>query len=264
MTNGVRQGAILSGFAYCFYMNELFSKLRKNKSGCWVRGTYLGIMGYSDDSLLLAPSLDALQEMLKICEEYAGTHNLKFSTDKDPNKCKTKCLAFLLKDRPLPAMKLCGNSLPWVDSGKHLGMNIETKIDGMKGDLKQKRAQYISRNNDILQEFSFSHSTTKMMINAIYNTHLSGSCLWDLFSREAVQMESTWNVSIRLMMNLPRETHRRLIEPLSGIKHIKFTLLKRFLSFLQQIKKSTKNAAKFLLDSIYLDTRSITGYIVND
>ena len=196
--------------------------------------------------------------MLKICEEYAGTHNLKFSTDKDPDKCKTKCLAFLLKDRPLPAMKLCGNSLPWVDSGKHLGMNIETKIDGMKGDLKQKRAQYISRNNDILQEFSFSHSTTKMMINAIYNTHLSGSCLWDLFSREAVQMESTWNVSIRLMMNLPRETHRRLIEPLSGIRHIKFTLLKRFLSFLQQIRKSTKNAAKFLFDSTYQDTRSIT------
>ena len=216
-------------------------------------------MGYSDDSLLLAPSLDALQEMLKICEEYAGNHNLKFSTDKDPNKCKTKCLAFLLKDRPLPTMKLCGNSLPWVDSGKHLGMTIETKIDGMKGDLKQKRAQYISRNNDILQEFSFSHSTTKMMINAIYNTHLSGSCLWDLFSREAVQMESTWNVSIRLMMNLPRETHRRLIEPLSGISHIKFTLLKRFLSFLEQIRKSTKNAAKFLLDSIYKDTRSITG-----
>ena len=90
MTNGVRQGAILSGFAYCFYMNDLFAKLRRNKSGCWVRGTYLGILGYSDDSLLLAPSLDALQEMLMICDEYADAHNLEFSTDRYTAKCKTK------------------------------------------------------------------------------------------------------------------------------------------------------------------------------
>ena len=259
MTNGVRQGAILSGFAYCFYMNDLFAKLRKNKSGCWVRGTYLGILGYSDDSLLLAPSLDALQEMLTICEEYAGTHNLRFSTDRDPAKCKTKCLAFLLRNHPLPPMTLCGNALPWVDSGKHLGITIETKLDGMKGDIKKKRAEYISKNNDIIQEFGFSHPRTKIQINSIYNTHLSGSSLWDLFSREAIMMQNTWNVSIRLMMNLPRETHRRLIEPLSGIPHIKFTMLKRFLSFLQQIRNSSKQASKFLLESIYMDTNSITG-----
>ena len=95
MTNGVHQGAILSGFAYCFYVNNLFAELMRNKHGCWVRGIYFGILGYSDDSLLLAPSINALQEMLKICEEYAGKHNLKFSTDKNPSKCKTKCLAFL-------------------------------------------------------------------------------------------------------------------------------------------------------------------------
>ena len=36
-----RQGAILSGFAYCFYVSDLFATLRKNKSGCWVNGFYL-------------------------------------------------------------------------------------------------------------------------------------------------------------------------------------------------------------------------------
>ena len=259
MTNGVRQGAILSGFAYCFYMNDLFSKLRKNKSGCWVRGTFLGILGYSDDSLLLAPSLDSLQEMIGICEEYAETHNLRFSTDKNPEKCKTKCLAFLIKDRPLPPMTLCGNTLPWVSSGKHLGMNLENKIHGMKGDLKRKRADFISKNNDILQEFSFSHPRTKILINSIYNSHLYGSSLWNLFSREAVMMENTWNVSVRLMMDLPKETHRRLIEPLSETQHIKIIMLKRFLSFIQQIRNSSKIASKSLLESILLDARSTTG-----
>ena len=147
------------------------------------------------------------------------------------------------------------NINPWVDSRKHL----ETKIAGMKGDVKKKRAEYIAKNNDIIQEFGFSHPRTKILINTIYNSHLSGSCLWDLFSREAEMMENTWNVSMRLMLNLPKETHRRLIEPLSGIPHIKFSMLKRFLAFLQQIRNSDKEASKFLLESIYKDTNSITG-----
>ena len=259
MTNGVRQGAILSGFAYCFYMNELFSTLRKNKSGCWVKGTFLGILGYSDDSLLLAPSLDSLQEMISVCEEYAASHNLRFSTDKDPKKCKTKCLAFLQKTRPLPSMILCGNPLPWVSSAKHLGITISNKMDGMKTDILIKRASYIDKNNEILQEFGFSHPNTKIKINSIYNSHLTGSCLWDLFGREAVMMENTWNVSMRLMLDVPRETHRYLIEPLSKTKHIKTVLIRRFLSFIQQIRKSNKVASKFLLDSILLDARSTTG-----
>ena len=259
MTNGVRQGAILSGFAYCFYMNNLFTLLRNNKSGCWIRGTFFGIIGYSDDSLLLAPSLDSLQEMLSICENYAEVHNLRFSTDKNPEKCKTKCLAFLLKKRPLPEMFLCGNPLPWVSSGKHLGITIENKIDGLKADIMIKRAQYIAKNNDILQEFNFSHPRTRIELNSIYNSHLSGSCLWDLFSKEAVMLEKTWNVSMRLMLNLPRETHRCLIEPLSETTHVKTILVKRFLTFLQQIRNSNKSASKFLLESILHDTNSTTG-----
>ena len=31
--NGVRQGAILSGILYCFYTNDLFSNLRRNRTG---------------------------------------------------------------------------------------------------------------------------------------------------------------------------------------------------------------------------------------
>ena len=171
MTNGVRQGAILSGFAYCFYVNELFTTLRKKKSGCWIRGSFFGIVGYSDDSLLLAPSLDSLHEMIKTCEEYANAHNLRFSTNKDPNKCKTKCLAFLQKSRELPPMYLCGDPLPWVASGKHLGMMLENKMNGMKKDILMKRAQFINKNNEILQEFYFSHPCIKIKINNIYNLH---------------------------------------------------------------------------------------------
>ena len=44
-------------------------------------------LGYSDDNVCLAPSLSALQDMIN--EEFAKSHNLRFSTDLEPKKCKT-------------------------------------------------------------------------------------------------------------------------------------------------------------------------------
>ena len=91
LTNSVRQGAVLSAILYCFYVNNLFQILRRNGTGCWLKSHYFGIIGYSDDSFFIAPSIDSLQEMLNICEQYSFMHNLKFSTDANPAKCKTKC-----------------------------------------------------------------------------------------------------------------------------------------------------------------------------
>ena len=149
MTNGVRQGAVLSAIAYCFYCEDLFSLLQQRRSGCWVLGRYHGIFGYSDDNWLLAPSLNALQDMLITCQEYAESHNLKFSTDSNPDKCKTKLIAFLKKQRELPSLRLCGAELPWVDKVKHLGNTISNTLDGNQLDIRVKNAKFVDKNNTI-------------------------------------------------------------------------------------------------------------------
>ena len=151
--NGVRQGAILSGILYCFYTNDLFTILRRKRTGCWVNNVFMGIFGYSDDNLLVAPSKDSLQEMLKTCEEYASEHNLKFSTHINPTKCKTKCMAFLFKQRDPGVIELCGNPLPWVPGGVQLGNNINTNFEGMRQGIKVKRAAFIQKNIELNQEF---------------------------------------------------------------------------------------------------------------
>ena len=51
--------------------------------------------------------------------------------------------------------------------------------------MKEKRAQYIQRNKELMQEFSFAHSSTKSNINTIFNSHFTGSVLWDFLGREA-------------------------------------------------------------------------------
>ena len=88
--NGVRQGAILSPSLFCVYLDTLLSQLRDAGVGCHMGGQFLGAFGYADDVLLLAPSRQALQIMLTICEEFSTSHSMLFSTDPNPVKSKTR------------------------------------------------------------------------------------------------------------------------------------------------------------------------------
>ena len=123
----------------------------------------------------------------------------------------------------------------------------------------KKRASFIDKNADLCQEFPFAHPRTKFLLNRTYNTHFTGPQLWDLFSKEAKMLENTWSTSIRKMFDLPIETHRYLIEPVSEAQHIKSILLKRFLSFCQQIRQSSKKALRNVFNRIYTDSQSVTG-----
>ena len=259
MTNGCRQGAVLSAIAYCFYCEDLFALLKKRRTGCWVLGYYHGILGYSDDNWLLAPSLAALQDMLRTCEEYARSHNLKFSTDPNPSKCKTKLMAFTKRPRELPNLELCGVGLPWVDKIKHLGNTISNKVDGNQLDIKVKTAKYVDRSNSLFQEFSFAHPYTRNKVNSIFNYDFTGSQLWSLNCREMEKLESTYNKSVKVMFDMPWATHRYYIEPMTEQPHLRKVLIKRYLSFLAKIKTSEKKPLKNLLELSMKDLRTTTG-----
>jgi hypothetical protein len=45
LKNGCKQGAVLSGILYNFYVNGLFQRLRDLKSGCWIDLHYVGMVG---------------------------------------------------------------------------------------------------------------------------------------------------------------------------------------------------------------------------
>ena len=60
----------------------------------------------------------------------------------------------------------------------YLGINLENKPGCiLNQDMKQKYAQYIQRNNELMQEFAFASGTTKTKINSIFNIHFTGSVL---------------------------------------------------------------------------------------
>ena len=100
---------------------------------------------------------------------------------------------------------------------------------------------------------------TLVELNKIYNSHFYGSCLWDLKSNWVTKFENSWNISLRKMLKLPRETHCYLLEPISDQYHMRSLIASRFLGFVSSIRNSKKVALRNLLKVLEHDSRSVTG-----
>ena len=57
ISNGVKQGGVISPLLFGLYINELFLLLKQSGLGCHVGLTYAGAFGYADDIALVAPIL---------------------------------------------------------------------------------------------------------------------------------------------------------------------------------------------------------------
>ena len=115
ISNGVRQGSVSSPILFSCYIDRLIKILRKSNIGCRIGDEYLGVFVFADDIFLLAASRPGLQAMVSKCEEFSKNNNLKFSTNEDPEKSKTKGIIF--SKRPadrigVTPIVLRGNNLP--------------------------------------------------------------------------------------------------------------------------------------------------------
>ena len=85
----MKQGAVSSPFLF-IYMNKLISRLRVYGTGCQLGGVFMGILINADDIILLAPSVNGIQNMVNVCEQFATLFLMKSSTNNVVGKSKTK------------------------------------------------------------------------------------------------------------------------------------------------------------------------------
>ena len=253
--------AQLSHSLFSLYIDGLIRLLRKSGIGCRINAQYYGVLGYADDLLLLSASRSGLQAMVSICETFSVSKKLKFSTNEDPNKSKTKCIIFsktkIIKEN-IASIMLNKNPLPWVDEVKHLG-NILQSDNSMSKDCTIKRGQFIGKVNALMQELHFVGPSTMMRLLNIYVCSFYGSCLWNLFSKEVLKIFSSWNVTVRNVFNLPRNTHRYLIESVSNMQHPKMMLCSRYIKFMDSLVKCNKRCVRNLALLVRNDRRTIVG-----
>jgi hypothetical protein len=236
ISNGTRQGSVASPAFWSVYLDPLFTELREAGVGCHVAGVFVGVVGYADDLLLLAPSRDAAQRMLRTCEVFTKKSNIMFSTNENPKKSKSKALYVVgprgaALTRPVP-LQLCGRPLPWVERAEHLGHTLHQ--DGtMVHDCREKRAQFIDTSIKIRESFGFAHPAEQITAVEKYCTAAYGSNLWDLASHETRMLVSAWKTGHKLAWDVPRNCHTYLVEEVLAphVTSLHASLLSRSIGF---------------------------------
>ena len=82
MSNGVKQGGVISPTLFINYIDELFIELQKLGLGCHIGNLFCGAFGYADDVILLAPTRLALRNLMTKCVSFAKDFKLSFNIQK--------------------------------------------------------------------------------------------------------------------------------------------------------------------------------------
>ena len=244
-------------------MEELIARLRKLGLGCTVHGVYMGVTVYADDVVLLAPTRNALSEMLKVTELFAQEYKIVFSTDEDPARSKSKCIYMTGKEVMLsyPASLLLNNRpLPWVTSAAHLGHEL-TQACSPEHAAWVARAKFIDKATSVQDMFAFAEPPEVLAAIQVNCCDYYGSNLWNLFGVRAGQVYRAYTTNVKLTWDLPRSTHTWLVTHLlgCGLPTARETILSGFTGFLSRLKKSASWEVRFMAELEVRDATSVTG-----
>ena len=124
VSNGVKQGGVISPILYCVYVDGLFSELCDSGVGCYMGSTYVGAFGFADDFKGLAPSVSALNKMISICVDYASRYDIVY------NDKISKVIIFLGNRRVnvIPTVKINGKTIETVEEIVNLGDALNSNV----------------------------------------------------------------------------------------------------------------------------------------
>ena len=75
ISNGTRQGAILSPAFWAVYCDLMLQELGKLGVGAHVGGVFMGAACYADDVVLVTPCHQTMQMMLDVVENFAARYH---------------------------------------------------------------------------------------------------------------------------------------------------------------------------------------------
>ena len=141
ISNGVRQGGILSLKLFYVYVDGLSDKCVKSKVGCSIDNLYMNHMIYADDICLMAPSPAALQELINICKYFSVRNDLSF------NSSKSYCMVFKPKSYKLcQLLYMDSQVLKYADNVNYLGFTFSSDQKDDNDILRQLKILYTKSN----------------------------------------------------------------------------------------------------------------------
>ncbi|MEL6989899.1 MAG: reverse transcriptase family protein, partial [Bacteroidota bacterium] len=174
ITNGVRQGGVLSGLFFNLYINSLIVKINDCSYGCKLGIFKSNIIAYADDIVLLAPSSSGLQILINKAVEESKDIKLNF------NNSKSKWMLFnspKSKSNEVSDMIIDNEPIEKVNSFKYLGYVIRSDLSNID-DIQRALRKFYSDFNGMLRKFSFASLEVKLYLFKYFCLQMYGADLW--------------------------------------------------------------------------------------
>ena len=207
MSNGVRQGGILSPLLFTIYIDNIFKKLKTTGMGCYIDDVFAGSFGYADDLVLIAPSLAGLKCMIKICEDYAEQYNILY------NPKKSKLLHYNVAHDKEISIELCGTKVQIVDSEVYLGNFIASDLSDRN--ITSNMGDFYRRSNQLRADFYMLPSHIQYKLFTCYFINLCGCNLWNYNKMYVQKIYTAWRIVIRKLYKLPYTAHNYIVNGLN-------------------------------------------------
>ena len=229
VSNGVRQGGVLSPYLFALYLDGLLEELSNSGVGCYWGSSFVGALAYADDIVLLAPCASALRCMLNICNNFATEHGLTFN----PNKTQLICFRrFKLITNP-PVIRFQNVTLKYMDAVKHLGHILHYKLDDGP-DIVRAIKDLNKKANSMLYTFRSADPVVKTFLIKMYCLSLYGCHTWSLSSKCLFQIQVAMNKILHKVWNLPHRSHTSIVHCTADIPAICNIVYSRSCKFLSR------------------------------
>lgn len=201
VSNGIRQGSILSPLLFSMYFDSLSRTLNTIDVGCYFNYLYLNHLMYADDVILVCPSTHGLQKLIDACGKYGLDHDVIF------NDKKTVCMIIRTKkynNFVFSNFTLNERELKFVNKYKYLGHIITDNLCDDDDIYRQISCMY-ARGNILVKHFRRCSPRVKTIL---FNTHITNvyCChLWCSFkSKSFNDFRVAYNNIFRSLFNIPR------------------------------------------------------------
>ena len=171
VSNGVRQGGILSFYLFAVYIDQLSKDLNRVPSGCYIGNSLVNHIIYATDVCCFSPSIAGLQDLLDVYDSFSYKNGIVFNSN------KSRCMQFPPKSFHLtnvPVVRLCNETLNFSKKVKYLGVYLTTSLMDDVDISRQVRSLYCFANR-LKSAFSQCSSDVENLLFKSYCTNFYDS-----------------------------------------------------------------------------------------